>query len=721
MLAFANTIGGIAAQYILPPISLPAWTASSGASYTNIVNISPAPMWQHATLADVTSQLTYVVPNTNSLSGAATLYFAAYGASSGTVTVYLFRNGSNIPLAGEIISFENTPAYYYLLFTASSTITNYTIYVTGGTNYGTDVYFSDWSMFVGTVGTSLEGSLTLLQGVLTAPTLTANQVSATYCDVQTQLLSHGAASFESDVHVLGTFTGATGYFQYLSCPNFVGATGPTGKPGTSFTGGTGPTGRDGLASVVTGPTGRDGLASVVTGPTGRDGLASVVTGPTGATGASGPTGTFPSTFTGSITVTGTGNFGNIYCGNGTGNFAYIGAGDISVGTLKTTSFVNTSSVSASSGFVATNASGYGVFDGTSYLFRADGTGTVSCARVVCNGTGSFGNVACGSLTGSTGYFSSVSSNYMTTNSLVSNGGLTVTGTGTFGSVACNGTGSFNNVTCSGTGGFNNVSCSGTGSFVNVSCSGTGAFNKLSTSSTMTSGGQFTSFGGVLMDSSSSGAAFAVYNSSFAGPYPFYVDSVGNTITQNLNVQGSMTGATGYFTSITTNYLKTASLVDTGGLTVTGTGSFGNVACTGTGTFASVQATADVVYNSGKSLTTQMSTLNGYKTNGSITATTTAQTIYTPTSPTRGFITVVSGSGSYPCMMAAFFEWTSGATVPSLTQIASSGNTTQSSINTTNVGAGTQYLVLQIKQTGTPYIQVNTTTASFTVNWYVTLL
>ena len=90
LLAFANTIGGIAAQYILPPISLPAWNASSGASYTNIVNISPAPMWQHAILPDITSVLSYVAPNTNSLSGAATLYFAAYGtevASSGTVSV----------------------------------------------------------------------------------------------------------------------------------------------------------------------------------------------------------------------------------------------------------------------------------------------------------------------------------------------------------------------------------------------------------------------------------------------------------------------------------------------------------------------------------------------------------------------------------------------------------------------------------------------------------
>ena len=55
---------------------------------------------------------------------------------------------------------------------------------------------------------------------------------------------------------------------------------------------------------------------------------------------------------------------------------------------------------------------------------------------------------------------------------------------------------------------------------------------------------------------------------------------GDVTTQNLNVQGSMTGATGYFTSITTNYLKTAAEVDTGYLTVSGTGSFGSLSCTG---------------------------------------------------------------------------------------------------------------------------------------------
>ena len=131
---------------------------------------------------------------------------------------------------------------------------------------------------------------------------------------------------------------------------------------------------------------------------------------------------------------------------------------------------------------------------------------------------------------------------------------------------------------------------------------------------------------------------------------------------------------------------------------------------------------DVLYGVGPtSLTTQMATINDYKSNGTIAATTTFQTIYTPTSGKQGIITVVSTSGSYPSMMAAFFQWTSGATVPSLTQIASSGNATQSAINTTNVGAGTQFIAMQMLQTGIPYIQVKTTSGAFTVNWLVTLM
>jgi len=130
---------------------------------------------------------------------------------------------------------------------------------------------------------------------------------------------------------------------------------------------------------------------------------------------------------------------------------------------------------------------------------------------------------------------------------------------------------------------------------------------------------------------------------------------------------------------------------------------------------------DVQLNSTTSVANSLNTLNNLRTSGTLTATTTFQTIYTLTSGTQGILTACSGSGSYPCMMAAFFQWRNGSTYPSLTQIASSGNVVQSGLSTTNVGTGTQYISLQITSSGTPVIQLKTTTGSFTVKWYITHL
>ena len=133
----------------------------------------------------------------------------------------------------------------------------------------------------------------------------------------------------------------------------------------------------------------------------------------------------------------------------------------------------------------------------------------------------------------------------------------------------------------------------------------------------------------------------------------------------------------------------------------------------------MQATGNVVYNGSTSLTSQMSTLNGYKTNGTISGTTTFQTIYTVALGTRGFITVVAMSPNYNMFMG-FFEWTTSGTYQSLTQMAQSGNYTQLALNTTNASsAGTVNLtVQQVSNTGP--IQAKVTTNG-TINWYVTLI
>ena len=506
--------------------------------------------------------MTYNVPNTNALSGYAALNFAAYSNSSslGSITISVY-NGITF-VGSQDFYYTDTAAYYYLLFNAVSTVASYTIVLSCGDGFSTDVYISDWSISLGTVGTSLEGSLTLLQGVLTAPTVAPNQLSANYVDVQTQLLCVGPATFESDVAVSGNFTGGTGYFQYLSCPNFIGTTGGVGR--------TGPTGSVG-ALGSTGPTG-----TTFTGPSGTLGS----TGPTGRS-FTGPTGT---TYTGPTGIAGV---------------SYTGAtGRVSTG--------------------PTGAVGLQGLPGSS--------------STVAGPTGAVGPTGA----------SVVPSSFT--------GNISVSGTGTFGALMTTGTGV-----------------------------------------TITSSGQLTTLGGLLVNASSSGVGIAVYNTAFAGPYPFFVDGLGDTITQDLHVQGSLTGATGYFSSINATTAKVS----------------------GTGSFNSIVSTNDVVYNNGKSLTSQMSTLNGLRTNGTLSSTTTFQTIFNPVNQ-RGFIYVAAGPPCYSAA-AAFFEAYTGYSYGSLTLIAQSGNAAGTAINTSSAATGgTVNVSLQLVGAG---IQVKTS-ASCSVSWFV---
>ena len=138
----------------------------------------------------------------------------------------------------------------------------------------------------------------------------------------------------------------------------------------------------------------------------------------------------------------------------------------------------------------------------------------------------------------------------------------------------------------------------------------------------------------------------------------------------------------------------------------------------TGYTGGLKVSGDITYNSGKSLISQMATLNGYKTSGTISSTTSFQTVYTPSSGTRGFITLTSSSNG---MITAFFEYTNNITYPCLVQLAISGNAQQpvltSSSSTFN---GTQTIFIQMLQNGMPpfSIQVKTTTSA-TVYWNVT--
>ena len=131
-------------------------------------------------------------------------------------------------------------------------------------------------------------------------------------------------------------------------------------------------------------------------------------------------------------------------------------------------------------------------------------------------------------------------------------------------------------------------------------------------------------------------------------------------------------------------------------------------------------TGDILYGlMGTNLTTQMTTINDYKKNGTISGTSTYQTIYTVVQGTRGFITVIAVAPNYNMFMG-FFEWTAGGSYQSLTQLAQSGNAPQSVLSTTNASSGgtMSLTVQQVSNTGP--IQARVTTAG-TINWYVTLI
>ena len=136
------------------------------------------------------------------------------------------------------------------------------------------------------------------------------------------------------------------------------------------------------------------------------------------------------------------------------------------------------------------------------------------------------------------------------------------------------------------------------------------------------------------------------------------------------------------------------------------------------------ASGDLKYNGSTSLTAQMATLNGYKTSGSFLSNTTFQTIFTPSSAvaSRGFITVAtSGGGANSGMVMAFFEYSSGNTYPSLTQLALSGNTfPQATITGPNTCNGSQVVFLQMLQSSGYPIQVKAN-SSMTVYWYITFM
>ena len=81
---------------------------------------------------------------------------------------------------------------------------------------------------------------------------------------------------------------------------------------------------------------------------------------------------------------------------------------------------------------------------------------------------------------------------------------------------------------------------------------------------------------------------------------------------------------------------------------------------------------------------------------------------------------VNGTGTYPGMITAFFEWSTGS-YPSTTQIAASLQGTSNALNTSSAATGTGTTYLSIQQNGnTGQVQIKSSTA-MTITYNITLL
>ena len=193
---------------------------------------------------------------------------------------------------------------------------------------------------------------------------------------------------------------------------------------------------------------------------------------------------------------------------------------------------------------------------------------------------------------------------------------------------------------------------------------------------------------------------------------------GLNVNQGLSVSGTLSGGaiTGSTLAISGNTTFNGNVTTNFNCTHAGATS-----CTAGLTTNSLTVTGDVLYGSGSSsLTNSIAALQAYKTSGTLAATTAFQTFFLINSsgpPVRGMVTVTGTSASYQGMCMALFEWTSGGTIASLTQLASSGSSAQVGLQTTGTIVAFNAVSVQISG----YSLQAKATGSTTLNWYITYL
>jgi hypothetical protein len=115
-------------------------------------------------------------------------------------------------------------------------------------------------------------------------------------------------------------------------------------------------------------------------------------------GFTGGTGSFQNLSATNLTASGAGSFNGTLTAGATGTFnGGITTTSISASDVNANSVVSAAVTAKSSGFLATNNGGFNVFNGSTFPFRANGSGAVTCTSISSTGTGSFGPVGASQL------------------------------------------------------------------------------------------------------------------------------------------------------------------------------------------------------------------------------------------------------------------------------------------------------------------------------------
>ena len=426
----------------MQPTSQIAWTTTSGASYINSFGgSSPTPL-QQISFSNGTGQLSLVVQNTSGYTTTtygATLAFAAYGSTAGSLRVDVTGNSSGN--FSQTVYYSTTQTYYYVPFTSGSFDTQFTIYL-GGNSPGTagaqvfpeTLFVTDFSMYAGTISNNLEGTLTLLNGNLNAPSVYAsNTISSPNIDATSALVTSAGAisTFQGPVYSTAGFTGATGYFQSMNAQvlavsgagTFASISTTTATAGTLTVSNTGTFGSVAATSVAAGSVNTNALTS---------GSVAASSGFIATSGAgfqvfSGTSSPFfvngqGNTSVNTLTVSGTANLQTLTCTAEMDTGALTVSGTGSFGTV-----ISTNQITSLGGFLAKGTTaGFGLYSGSSFPFLVDGSGNTTTQNLTVQGTTSLQALTC---TGET-----------------DTGTLAVSGTGSFGTVKSNGDVTYNGST-----------------------------------------------------------------------------------------------------------------------------------------------------------------------------------------------------------------------------------------------------------------------------------